>query len=145
MRSVPDGYYSLFEDFSFNSEREKLSCRCWCRVRCLMKPQWYARPGAEPDRSDSSADICTVHIKNSPEFAAVAIHLLKEPSVAQGPLIAHRLLTCMANELFFLSPNRAARGILQHFHQRPLRMKYGCSFCFKNMLLTGREFTKWVC
>lgn len=33
---------------------------------------------------DSSADICTANIKSSPEFAAVAIHLLKEPFVARG-------------------------------------------------------------
>lgn len=56
-----------------------------CRARQICLRLW-----------DSSADICTVHIKNSPEFAAAAIHLLKEPFVAQGALMAHRLLTCMA-------------------------------------------------
>lgn len=60
-----------------------------CRARQICLRLW-----------DSSADICTVHIKNSPEFAAVAIHLLKEPFVAQGALMAHRLLTCMAISFF---------------------------------------------
>lgn len=32
----------------------------------------------------SSADICSANIRSSPEFAAVAIHLLKEPFVARG-------------------------------------------------------------
>lgn len=33
---------------------------------------------------DSNADICTVNIRNYPEFAAVAIHLLKGLFVAWG-------------------------------------------------------------
>lgn len=74
---------------------------------------------------DSSADICTVHIKNSPEFAAVAIHLLKEPFVAQGALMAHRLLTCMAVS-FFLLPTEPQSGILQRFLcQTSSKIKYG--------------------
>lgn len=45
---------------------------------------------------DSSADICTVNIKNHPEFAAVAIQLLKGLFVALGSLMAHGPLTCTA-------------------------------------------------
>lgn len=56
-----------------------------CRARQIRLRLW-----------DLSADICTVHIRNSPEFAAAAIHLLKEPFVARRALKAHRLLTCMA-------------------------------------------------
>ena len=54
--------------------------------------------------NNSSADICTMNIKSGPEFAAVAIHLLKEPFVAEGALMAHRLLTCTAIQFFPLSP-----------------------------------------
>lgn len=43
-----------------------------------------------------SADICTADIRSHPEFAAVAIHLLKGPFVASGSLMAHGPLTCTA-------------------------------------------------
>lgn len=57
---------------------------------------------------DSSADICTANIKSSPEFAAVAIHLLKEPFVARGSFDGTEAFNMHGH------PALSASGIPQH-------------------------------
>lgn len=94
---------------------------------------------------DSSADICTMHIKNSQKFAAVAIHLLKGASVAQRALIAHRLLTCMAVQFFSSPPLSPESGIPQRLlNESLLRIKYDWSQ-IKAVFPFHNEFIKRAC
>lgn len=92
-----------------------------------------------------------MHIKNSPEFAAVAIHLLKESFVAQGALTALRLLTCMAVQLFlffFIYLSISFRFVelgeeFYHFPSKKLPPGHNWeAFCFQNVLLFGNKIQK---
>lgn len=85
---------------AFNMElRVKWSCRDVRAAQC----------GIALRLRDSSADICTANIRNNPEFAAVAIHLLKGLFVASGSLMAHGPLTCTGILFIYLFWSPACR------------------------------------